>query len=501
MPIPGDPILSCAEAGDLEQRLFGNDEDAAWAAMSRAGSAVAAAALRDFLEIGAFPKAGRLLVLAGKGHNGGDALIAARAVLERFQDSRADVLFVFGERSLRPLARRAWRELSEAGRGRIGTVRAASGGSLPGLPAPDLILDGVFGYQFRPPIDSRAAVALRWANGLPAMLRAAVDLPSGLDEPDAFRADFTYATGVVKEPLLVCANAGRPRYLDLGFFKAGEAAPSRRVLTPGVLAPLCALRASRTDKRDYGHLLILGGSRGYPGAVLMSVLAALRSGAGLVTAFVPESLTAAYAARAPEAMWVGWPETPDGGLAQRGLRLLLSRIDRAAALLVGPGLGSGEETRALALEIARSARIPMVLDADALQPDIIAEAKAPMVLTPHIGEFARIAQGSSLESFCGRTGATVVLKGPVTCVASPAAPACYSFFGGPVLARGGSGDILAGLVGGLLAQSPEEPRVAACRGVVWHGSAADMLARARGQTAVSVTQLLDFLPEVLRDRP
>ena len=521
MPILGDPILSCAEAGELEKRLFGDDEAVAWAAMGRAGSAIAAAILRDCEEIGGFPAAGSLVVLVGKGNNGGDALIAARAILERFPASRADVRFAFGERTLRPLARRAWQDLVESAQDRIGRVdRSATGGVAAGVADPgrrpqqgrpqpyDLSLDGVFGYQFRPPLDARAAVALRWANSLSVRLRAAVDLPSGLNESDAFRADFTYATGIVKSPLLSCANAGRLRYLDLGFFEAGATVPGdgqgaspHRVLVPDILAPLAALRASQTDKRDYGHLFVLGGSRGYPGAVLMSVLAALRSGAGLVTAFVPESLTAAYAARAPEAMWVGWPETPNGSLALEGLRLLLARIDRSAALLIGPGLGTEPETHALVAEVVRSAQIPLVLDANALEPDIIRGARSPLVLTPHIGEFARIAEGSDLAAFCGRTGATVILKGPVTCIASADSPACYSFFGGPVLARGGSGDILAGLVGGLLAQYPSDPVVAACRGAVWHGGAADLLARARGQTAVSVTQLLEFLPEVLRHLP
>src|ERR1019366_5060924 len=153
---------------------------------------------------------------------------------------------------------------------------------------------------------------------------------------------------------------------------------------------------------------------------------------------------------------------------------------------------------ALVADVVKRSPVPLVIDADALQPEIVRAGSAPRVLTPHAGEFARIAGAR-------HANATLVLKGPVTRIGSSAGlrPApkrrsktgtiYYSFFGGPVLARGGSGDLLAGLIGGLLAQTPGEPLLAAARGVVWHGSAADALARAHGPTAVQVTQLLDFL--------
>jgi len=577
------PILSCDEARALEARLFGGDETREWPAMQRAGRAVGAAVLEDFQEIGGFAAAGRVLVLVGKGHNGGDALIAAQAILEQYPQASADVLFVFGEHALRPLAQRAWQELLQAASQRVAARRidpvatsvseknpadvAASASEW--TKSYDVCLDGVFGFQFRPPLDERAGAGLRWANALPVRLRAAVDLPSGLDAADAFRADFTYATGIMKAPALACPNAGRLRYLDLGFFGVGRDRPDRRslgeggrippegyaaaigvaalqddlakhadfVLLPSVLSPLSAFRSPLSDKRAYGHLFVLGGSRNYPGAVLMTVLAALRSGAGLVTAFVPESLAPAFAARAPEAMWIGWPETAEGGLALAGHYLMRERLGRATALAIGPGLGREPETLALVRDIVANALVPVVLDADALQPDIVRAGSTPRVLTPHAGEFARIAAGASLRKFCGETGATVVLKGSVTRIGT-AETVYHSFFGGPVLARGGSGDLLAGLIGGLLAQASAvaerrpvpscraaSPAVslsnrpnpagsgagkaafgdaalqAAARGVVWHGRAADALARSRGQVAVQTTQVLDCLSEVLRACP
>jgi NAD(P)H-hydrate epimerase len=561
-PAWADPILSCGDAKALEARLLGGDEEREWAAMRRAGAAVARAVLEDFQEIGGFPPAGRVLVLAGKGHNGGDALLAAQAILEQHPAAHATVLLVFGERAFRPLAWRAWRDLVQAAPGRVTKAAPRQSGADDGT-GYDLCVDGIFGFQFHPPIDAATAAVLRRVNAHPGIrLRAAVDLPSGLGEKagdPTFRADFTYATGIVKLPALAAAQAasvGRLRYLDLGFFDpvgvgsplAGDlSAPSRAsalptsitdlVLKASVLAPLAGLRAPQSDKRTFGHLFVLGGSRNLPGSVLMAVRAALHSGAGLVTAFVPESFAPAFAACAPEAIWVGWPETPGGGLSPQGLHLLRERLERATAMVVGPGLGQEAETLALAADIVKASPVPLVLDADALQPPVLAAAQGKrLVCLPHAGEFERIAGGRAaslvtVRAVAQETGATVVLKGPVTRIAAidtprpagtplergpdsrrpdPANPllrgvarsdgVCvyHSFFGGPVLARGGSGDLLAGLIGGLLAQAPDDPLLAACRGVVWHGLAADLLARGRGQVAVQVTQLLDYLPAALR---
>ena len=483
-----DPILSCAEARAFEAARFGGDEALEWPAMQRAGRALAAAVLRDFLEIGGFPPAeGRVLVLAGKGHNAGDALLAAGELLKDFPGATVDVLFVFGERALRPLAARAWRELVQRGGERVRIVAEPTDGRLYSL-----CLDGIFGFQFRPPVEPRVAAVIERINAASIRFRAAVDLPSA----ELFRADFTYATGIVKTPVLASANAGRVRYLDLGFFEPTSVAPDAlaRVLTPALLAPLAALRASQSDKRTYGHVGLVGGSRDFPGAILMAALAALRSGAGLVTAFVPESLAAAFAARAPEVMWVGWPETPAGGLALEGNHLLQGRRARLDALVIGPGLGREAETLALVRDIVVTSSVPVVLDADALQADIVGAGLAARVLTPHAGEWARVA-GSVPDR------AVVVLKGPVTRIqgGGTGGPVYFSLAGGPVLARGGSGDLLAGLIGGLLAQTPADPMLAAARGTLWHGLAADALARAHGQTSVMTTQVLDYLGPVLRE--
>lgn len=489
------PILLPDEAKKLETDLFAGDEAKEWAAMQQAGHAIGRAVLRGAEEIGGIPAAGRLLVLVGKGHNGGDALLAAETILEQRTSAIAQLICPFGERRMRPLTMRALQALRHRFRDRVTT---AIDDAVEGVF--DVCLDGLFGFQFRPPLDAHVRSLLERVNDRAIRFRAAVDLPSG----GAFRADFTYATGSVKTPVFETDFAGRIRYLDLGFFENAPAG-DQRILTDGILAPLRSFRSSHSDKRSFGHLFVVGGSGGYPGAILMTVLAAVRSGAGLVTAFVPEILMPAYAARVPEAMWVGCPPAPEGGLALEGLHLMQKRMERASAWVIGPGLSREPESLALVRELVKFVTAPVVLDADALQREIVSEAKGKRVLTPHAGEFARLAGDAPLEAYAAASGATVVLKGPVTRIAAADPDAgskvitYHSLAGGPVLARGGSGDILAGMIGAQLAQIPEDPLRAAARGVLWHGRAADALARAHGQVAVSTTQLLDFLRPALHD--
>lgn len=496
--LPSSPVLDVEQVRQWEGALFQGEEAREWPAMQAAGAGIARAVVNDFQELGGFPKQARCLVLVGKGHNGGDALIATQRLLERFPEATADLFLVCGERALRPLAARAWRELCQSSaRGR---VRVCPEGDM--APAYDLSLDGVLGFQFRPPLSASLAAFLRRANAADVRLRAAVDLPSGGGETDAFQADFTYATGVVKAPLFEWPQAGRIRHIDLGwtFPPALRAAAKEHVLSRRLLAPLTALRPPRSDKRDFGHLGVIGGSRRFPGAVLMTVHAALQSGVGLVTAFVPESLAAAYAAQLPEAMWVGWPETSSGGLALDGAHLVRESQDRLDAWVMGPGLAREPETLAWLGPLIKASTQPLVLDADALQPNLVRLGSAPRVLTPHAGEFARVAgrAGVSVAELAHELSATIVQKGPVTRL-SDGGETYVSLFGGPVLARGGSGDLLAGLIGAQLAQMPQWPLLAAARGVVWQGLAADALARAQGAVAVTTTELLRHLSAALRE--
>lgn len=514
------------------------EESCVWEAMQRAGRAIARALLDDAREIGGLPNDVRLLVLAGKGHNAGDALLAAALLLDEFPLASADLVLAFGAESLRPLARRALDVLQRTAAARSREVDAAT--VKREFASYDACLDGVFGFQFRPPLDEATAELLAWVNTHPRIrVRAAVDLPSGLGEDarakTVFRADFTYATGIVKTPVVAPQNAdvvGRVRYLDLGFFPGASSGPGAlhrqatdasgvgalrsepepsaaesRVLLPALVRPLAALRPAQSDKRTYGHVLVVGGSHSYPGAVLMTVQAALRSGVGLLTACVPGSLVPEYAAKFPEAMWVGFAEAEGGGLSLASVPLIAEKAARATALVLGPGLGAAPETVAAAEAIVRNTNIPLLLDADALRPEIVRAAKGKrVVLTPHAGEWQRLGGSAGLrpaESAAAVGETVVVRKGAATRLVRFAGrletgPTYFSFLGGPVLARGGSGDLLAGLIGGRMAQAPDDLLLAAAQGVVWHGLAADLLARDQGQVAVQTTQLLDYLHPALQ---
>ncbi|MGE4550861.1 MAG: NAD(P)H-hydrate dehydratase, partial [Opitutales bacterium] len=380
----------------------------------------------------------------------------------------------------------------------------------------DVCLDGLVGMQFRPPLREPLRSLIEAVNAFGKIgVRVAVDLPSGVgDESDEapFRADFTYATGIAKAPLLEPANAekvGRLRYVDVGFFD-GEKLPvanrPEELLLAANIASLRALRPALCDKRTFGRLVLLGGSRNMPGALLMATKAAARSGVGLLTACGPESVTPAFAAALPEAMWIALPETETGGLALEGRGQVLAALEGASTLVAGPGLGSERETLVLLEEVLREFEGSVLLDADALRPEIIDALARPelAILTPHAGELARLAGGEApegadaLKSFCReRGGVTMIVKGPLSRVCD-GERVLVNYRGGPVLARGGSGDLLSGIAGGLLARGHKTLEAGAL-GALWHGIAADCLARQRGQEAVAITELLDQLAFALRN--
>jgi hydroxyethylthiazole kinase-like uncharacterized protein yjeF len=234
----------------------------------------------------------------------------------------------------------------------------------------------------------------------------------------------------------------------------------------------------------------------------------LKSGVGLVTVCAPESLVTYLATEIPEAMWIAWPETPEGGLALEGLHLLRELRFKPTATLVGPGLGSEGETIAMLAEALKGWTSPLVIDADALHPEILDVVSAPFIATPHLGEFRRLLGSEAvgddvdrqLQEYAREHGGVVALKGPNTRVA--AGECLYvNTTGNSILARGGSGDLLAGMMAGLLASLPEEPVAVACRAVYWHGKAADTLATRSGQVAVRTTDLLDTYVKALMMSP
>ncbi|MDR2982816.1 MAG: NAD(P)H-hydrate dehydratase [Puniceicoccales bacterium] len=501
--IPGSiPVLSCAETAAFEKKFFSNPANRETDFMARAAKGIAAETEHLFAEIRRRPIES-ILVLVGKGHNAADALIAARLLHDRCR-ATVKILLAQPVDDMVPLAKEALEKLT--------IVDAAfhvwDNSTDNSLNGPfDVLLDGLLGYNFRTPLRAPFAEIIRWANHRADSfkLRIAVDLPSGLGDdthPDdpVLQVDATVACGLVKAPLLQennISSRGRLRLACIGFpdTMAGNLCAGAQGLFS--LGPLRKLRPPFADKRHYGHLFILGGSRTMPGALLMNVRAALQAGVGLLTVFCPESVHAAFAAAVPAAMWVPWPETPGGGLALEGEHLLRERLPRASALLCGSGMGAEPETSALLQSIVGRAECPVILDADALRNEILDAAKSrksiePLILLPHAGEFARIAPTpeASLRDTCRQLHATIALKGTPTRVAD-ATREIVVCTGGPILARGGSGDLLAGITGALFARHlHNDPLQTLATAVSWHGAAADCTARQHGTESISTTDIL-----------
>jgi NAD(P)H-hydrate epimerase len=202
----------------------------------------------------------------------------------------------------------------------------------------------------------------------------------------------------------------------------------------------------------------------------------------------------------PEAMWIPLPETPNGSLALEGLGKIRQFLSKANALAIGPGLGAEGETASLVREVLKIWDGPAILDADGLRPEILEEISFPdrLILTPHAGEFARIAGSQSVQEYSTSTGSIVLMKGAHPQIVSPE-KYLYSFSGSSMLARGGSGDLLTGIIGALLAKGAYDLFSTAVLGTLWHGRAAEVLARQHGQESVYVTDILDYLSFAIRN--
>ena len=490
------PVLSCAEAAAAEAAFLAGDAKLSWQLMNVAARGVGEAALSL---LGRKPE--RILVLAGKGNNGADAFLAALHCAR----AGTEIVAVFAEGGpARAQAQRAWSVRKKGVR--IGIVAAANLRQLAAHEF-DLIFDGILGQGFRAPLSAELRAFLRTSDALRG-LRIAVDLPSGLGDDatgPAFRADLTVSIGCLKRPLLSPKAApfiGRLRVLDIGL-PLGET--EEACVTGTALAPLTRPRRARSDKRHQGRLLIVGGSERMPGAVIMNTAAALSSGAALVTTCLPESIRAKAAVAYPEAMWRGLSTGKDGTLAANNLKELRPLLADKDAILLGSGMG--EKASGLIRAVASAVTGALVLDADALRPTVIAATKkvSALVLLPHAGEFKRLSgRPASIEAaraYARRTKSIVVLKGPLTCV-TDGLRVLHVPFGGPVLARGGSGDLLAGIVASVLARR-HELALSAFDAVVlattWHARAADWLRENHGEEAVRTTELLAGLSPVLRD--
>lgn len=441
-------------------------------------------------------RAARVVVLAGPGNNGGDGFEVARLLMAGRLAGNVEALLLGNPQHLTTDARKTYSRLEQAG-GAIREVNDAR--ELEPLSAATLVVDALFGTGLKRRVvpDGLAARGIGLASSGRAFV-VSVDLPSGLsaDESEAWapsvRADLTVTFGWPK-PCHVergpAARCGRIAVADLGFVQPSEPAMREAVAVHDVAA-LFPRRAAESHKGSYGRLLVVGGSRGMAGAPALVCRAAHRAGAGLVTAAVPDDVRAILHTLTPETTSVGG----DADFA------------RYSALAVGPGWGESATARE-ALARTAAAPVPAVFDADALNlagsAAYFASRSAPTVLTPHPGEAGRLL-GISAEDvnadreaaaarIAGAANAVVVLKGFRPIVADPSGRAVPVLAGNPALASGGTGDVLTGVVGALLARGLGAFD-AACAAAWLHGTAGDLVREAVGEESATASDVVEALP-------
>ena len=420
-------------------------EEAAFAAgttaealMEQAGTGIADAVSKFF------PRPGRCLVFAGKGHNAGDALVAARMLARSGWE--IEIHLVFPRLELSPLTSQ-----------KLDEVEKAPGNKARGT---TVILDGLLGLGSHPPLRDPIRGACQTINSLgkKGAYVFAVDLPSGLDgdsgetDPDTVVADFTVTVGAAKRGLVVDSaldHVGRIEVVVLEqLISAAADKPVLELAIPRVLAPLLPRRKFSAYKNQFGRIGVVAGSRGLSGAAILCSLGALRAGAGLVELFAPEEIYKLLASAAPPEVMVK-PLRSDDELSRQ-------MVD---AWAVGPGLGRSRGPGLLRL--IQEANQPMVLDADGLnilsqQMETLTLVKGPRLLTPHPGEMKRLwaddagTRAEIANRFCQKYRVTLLLKGSRTVIAEKGFPPSYNSTGNPGMATGGMGDVLTGVCAALL---------------------------------------------------
>jgi NAD(P)H-hydrate epimerase len=492
--------------------------------MENAGTAVARFCLHWFAA------AEDVVVFCGKGNNGGDGFVVARLLASAGVVVR--VVLLGRAEEVKGEAAGALRRMREKASSVV-LHEAADETALRALEDmledAELIVDAVVGTGFRPPLRGLAVVAREMIAEAAAPV-VAVDLPSGWDADStaqtaegAYRAD-AVVTFTAPKNAHVFGHLTRETFGPVVVAPIGS--PIEAVVSASELSWTGSAKSIAEDPRDvnsnkgmYGHVLVVGGSYGTAGAPAMASLAALRTGAGLVTAAVPKSLLGLVAAVAPELMMAPLKEGAEGAvslenLAPDGLDALI-RTKKISVLALGPGLSTRGGASAFARELVAKIKLPMVIDADALNAfegraaELDGQSRV-IVLTPHPGEMARLAGMTVKDVEADRIGLarrfatehqlTLVLKGWRTLVAHPDGSVAVNTTGNPAMAKGGSGDILTGIVAAMLAQFPEQVAEAVEAAVYLHGLAGDFAAQAMDEHAVLATDTVAHLSDAFRYR-
>lgn len=462
-----------------------------------------------------------IVILAGKGNNGGDGLVIARhlinsgAVVETYltgeveeltQDSRInyEILLKMGVRIF-PLSSEKDLDLL-----------------MLSLMNADLIVDALYGIGFKGSLnqfDSRLVKMVNWCRA-PVV---AVDIPSGVEADtgrvngEAIKASHTVTfalpkIGLVLEPGKEYVGTLSVADISIPAVLLEDKTIKTNLISEAMLGALIKPRSANSHKGTYGHALLVGGSPGMVGAVMMSSQAALRTGAGLVTAAVPESLTAVVDSSLMEVMTAPLAQTGQSAIALEALPAIENLLGTVSVCAVGPGMSRYPEAGAIIRHILERSGVPLVIDADglnALENDaaILKNRQVPIVLTPHPGEMARLTgktieeiQSHRLEiaqTFAEEWGVTLVLKGNKTIIANPSGEVYINISGNPGMATAGSGDVLTGIITGLIAQGLK-PQDAAFAGVYLHGLAGDLAAQIKGELGLIAGDLISCIPEVLK---
>ena len=454
---------------------------------------------------------GTAAVFCGSGNNGGDGIAAASYLIKKGVTVRA---FLTGQREkMTPDAAEMERRLEEDG----GILEPFASGDVERyLSGCDVVVDAMFGIGLNSALRGDALDAVRLINACPAGIVAA-DIPSGVDADtgmilgDAVRADVTVTfahanIGHYAEPGCICC--GRVRVADIGI-------PPELIddVPVGCLAVAdgditLPRRRRDTHKGDYGRALIVAGSAGYSGAPVLAARAASAAGAGLVSLGVPESIYAIAAVKCDEEMVFSLPGTLGGALGAPAIDVIAERLKTADVCLLGPGLGRSEPVEAIVRDVVRASRVPLILDADGINAlrgniDILDEAACPVILTPHPGEFKRIGGDLSQDrvtaarEFALGHRCILVLKGHRTVTAMPDGTVFINTTGGPAMAKGGTGDVLAGMITALAGQKfPLKDAVLAA--VYLHGLSGNLCAAAMGDYSVTATDIIAALPEAFK---
>lgn len=492
--------------------------------MENAGRAVFAA-LRDALG----GVAGRsVAVVCGRGNNGGDGMVVAR--LARESGAQVHVLLAGRQQEMRGDAALNLRRARLCGIPIAEVTQDFSEDTPPphvrrAMERADSIVDALLGTGAKGAAEGVTASLIgcinraRTARGIPVV---SIDVPSGIDADTgavpgpAVQADCTVTMGLPKVGLVTfpaAGHVGRLRVADIGIpaHAIEQAECSAEWVDEGQVAALFKARRPDAHKGDFGRVFIVAGSVGMTGAAALCAEAALRSGAGLVTLGVPASLNDILEVKLTEVITLPLPETAARTLAEAALEPIMERLRASDAFAVGPGLSQHPETAALVARLVQSVQIPTVIDADGLNnlakaPDVL-KSPWPKVITPHPGEMARLVGVSTAEVQGDRLGAAVraaerfgcvvVLKGAKTVVAAPGQVPLINSTGNPGMASGGTGDVLTGMIAGLLGQGMG-PLEAATAAVYLHGLCGDLAAERQTQTALVAGDLLRFLPAALR---